>query len=78
MTAAAISSRPSEAWNWRAYADGWLLAVGYDPIEHRSRLLVLDASDLEHAPLFTGHLHHHVPQGFHGTFTKRVAHSDNG
>jgi all-trans-8'-apo-beta-carotenal 15,15'-oxygenase len=53
--------------------EGWLLAVGYDSIAHRSRLLVLDAKDPERDPWFTGHLRHHVPQGFHGTFTGRVA-----
>jgi all-trans-8'-apo-beta-carotenal 15,15'-oxygenase len=56
--------------------DGWLLAVGYDPGKHRSRLLVLDASQPEREPLFTGHLRHHVPQSFHGTFTRRVARPD--
>lgn len=54
--------------------DGWLLAVVYDPVEHCSRLLVLSARDPERDPLFTGHLRHHVPQGFHGTFTRRIAH----
>jgi all-trans-8'-apo-beta-carotenal 15,15'-oxygenase len=56
--------------------DGWLFAVAYDPIEHRSRLLVLDARDPERAPLYTGHLRHHLPQSFHGTFTRRVADPD--
>lgn len=53
--------------------DGWLLAVAYDPGEHRSRLLVLDARDLGRDPLFTGRLRHHLPQSFHGTFTPRMA-----
>jgi len=53
--------------------DGWLLAVGYDADTHRSRLLVLDGTNPEREPIFTGHLRHHVPQGFHGTFTERVA-----
>jgi all-trans-8'-apo-beta-carotenal 15,15'-oxygenase len=53
--------------------DGWLLAVAYAPMEHRSRLLVLDARDPEADPLCVAHLRHHVPQSFHGTFTRRVA-----
>jgi all-trans-8'-apo-beta-carotenal 15,15'-oxygenase len=57
--------------------DGWLLAVAYDPAEHRSRLLVLDARDPGRAPLFIGYLSHHVPQSFHGTFTRRVARPDH-
>lgn len=52
--------------------DGWLLAVAYDPAEHRSRLLVLDAKDLEADPVLVAHLQHHVPLGFHGMFTPRV------
>lgn len=53
--------------------DGWLLAVAYDPEEHRSRLLVLDAQHVGRDPLWTGTLPHHLPQSFHGTFTRRVA-----
>ncbi|MBJ7332641.1 MAG: carotenoid oxygenase family protein, partial [Solirubrobacteraceae bacterium] len=55
--------------------DGWLLAVAYDGTTHRSRLLVLDAADPRRDPVFTGHLRHHVPQSFHGTFVRRVARS---
>jgi all-trans-8'-apo-beta-carotenal 15,15'-oxygenase len=58
--------------------DGWLLAVAYDSVAHGSRLLVLDARDPEREPLYVGHLRHHVPQGFHGTFTRRVADPDRG
>lgn len=53
--------------------DGWLLAVAYDPAQHRSRLLVLDARQPDRAPIAVAHLPHHVPQGFHGTFTTRIA-----
>lgn len=53
--------------------DGWLLTIAYDPAEHRSRLLVLDARDPGAAPLFSARLRHHVPQSFHGTFTSKVA-----
>ncbi len=53
--------------------DGWLLAVAYDPAEHRSRLLVLDARAPDRDPLFVARLRHHIPLGFHGSFTERVA-----
>jgi all-trans-8'-apo-beta-carotenal 15,15'-oxygenase len=53
--------------------DGWLLTVVYDAREHRSRLVILDAADLEGEPVASAHLTHHIPLGFHGTFTKRVA-----
>ena len=53
--------------------DGWLLSLVYSAAEHRSRLVVLDARDLESEPVAAAHLRHHVPLGFHGTFTSRVA-----
>jgi all-trans-8'-apo-beta-carotenal 15,15'-oxygenase len=53
--------------------DGCLLSLVYSAAEHRSRLAVLDARDVESGPVATAHLRHHVPLGFHGTFTARVA-----
>jgi all-trans-8'-apo-beta-carotenal 15,15'-oxygenase len=53
--------------------DGWLLSVVYSAQEHRSRLVILDARDVESEPVAVAHLRHHVPLGFHGTFTTRVA-----
>jgi all-trans-8'-apo-beta-carotenal 15,15'-oxygenase len=53
--------------------DGWLLSVVYSAPDHRSRLVVLDARDVEAEPVAVAHLRHHVPLGFHGTFTSRVA-----
>ncbi len=53
--------------------DGWLLTLAYSAAEHRSRLVVLDARDVESDPVAVAHLRHHVPLGFHGTFTGRVA-----
>ena len=55
--------------------DGWLLSLVYSAAEHRSRLVVLDARDVESDPVAVAHLRHHVPLGFHGTFTSRVADS---
>ena len=48
--------------------DGWLLSVVYSAAEHRSRLVVLDARDLQSDAVAVAHLRHHVPLGFHGTF----------
>ncbi|WP_433593640.1 carotenoid oxygenase family protein [Nocardia sp. CA-145437] len=56
--------------------DGWLLALNHDLTENRSQLLVLDARDPEQGPLATAWLNHHIPWGFHGTFTHRLAHPD--
>ena len=53
--------------------DGWLLALVYQGAEHRSSLYVLDARDVEGEPIAVAHLPHHIPYGFHGTFTPRIA-----
>jgi all-trans-8'-apo-beta-carotenal 15,15'-oxygenase len=53
--------------------DGWLLAMAYSPLEHRSKVIIVDARDLEGEPLAVAHLRHHVPPDFHGTFTRRIA-----
>lgn len=58
--------------------DGWLLSVVYSAAGHRSRLVVLDARDVEADPVAVAHLRHHVPFGFHGTFTGRVTPPDQG
>ena len=51
--------------------DGWLLTVEYLADTHTSRLVILDAKDLERGPVATAELTHHVPQGFHGSFVAR-------
>ncbi|MFE3101977.1 carotenoid oxygenase family protein [Nocardia tengchongensis] len=56
--------------------DGWLLALNHDLTENRSQLLILDARDPERGPLATAWLDHHIPWGFHGTFTRRIAHPE--
>ncbi|MGA5539476.1 carotenoid oxygenase family protein [Mycolicibacterium nivoides] len=53
--------------------DGWLLAVNHQLEEHRSQLIIFDARDIERGPMATAWLSHHIPWGFHGTFTHRVA-----
>ncbi|WP_165966666.1 carotenoid oxygenase family protein [Actinomadura sp. 7K507] len=56
-----------------AEGDGWLMTLAYDPDAHRSRLIILDARDVESEPLAVAHLRHHIPMGFHGSFTDRIA-----
>nr|MCH9709283.1 carotenoid oxygenase family protein [Actinomycetes bacterium] len=45
--------------------------VEYQADQHRSRLVILDAKDLEGGPIATAQLNHHIPQGFHGNFAPR-------
>ncbi|GAB18417.1 putative dioxygenase [Gordonia effusa NBRC 100432] len=53
--------------------DGWLLTLSQNLLTHRSQLSIFDARDVEVGPICTLYLKHHVPVGFHGTFTSRVA-----
>ena len=53
--------------------EGWLLLLNHRLAEHRSQLVILDAQNLDRGPLTTAWLSHHIPWGFHGTFTHRIA-----
>ena len=53
--------------------DGWILTVGYNVPEHRSRLMVFDAAHIPDGPVAEAWLPFHVPVSFHGAFTERVA-----
>lgn len=52
--------------------DGWLLTVEYRARTHTSRLVILDAADVAAGPIACAELRHHVPQGFHGNFVRRL------
>jgi carotenoid cleavage dioxygenase-like enzyme len=52
--------------------DGWLLVVVFRGEEQRSDLLVLDARNVERAPVATVRLSHRVPFGFHGNWAPGV------
>lgn len=49
--------------------DGWVLTLVYDAANHRSDVIILDASNLNQGPVARLHLKHHVPYGLHGSFT---------
>lgn len=52
--------------------DGWILTLVFDGKHNRSDLVVLDAQNISGKPVATLHLKHHVPYGFHGSFTREV------
>lgn len=52
--------------------DGWVLALVYDSQNHRSDVVILDASDFTKGPIARLHLKHHIPYGLHGNFTNEV------
>ncbi|MEM9542082.1 MAG: carotenoid oxygenase family protein [Cyanobacteria bacterium P01_E01_bin.42] len=49
--------------------DGWLLVLVYDGAKHRSKLVILDARDLQQGAIAQLHLPYHIPYGFHGMWT---------
>ena len=52
--------------------DGWVLALVYDSIHHRSDVVILDAKDLNKGPIARLHLKHHIPYGLHGNFVNQL------
>jgi all-trans-8'-apo-beta-carotenal 15,15'-oxygenase len=49
--------------------DGWVITMIYDAEHHRTDIVLLDARDLNKGPVARMHLKHHIPHGFHGSFT---------
>ena len=52
--------------------DGWLLVQLYHPDLHRTDFCILDSQRVGEGPVARIRLKHHVPYGFHGTFTPEV------
>ena len=52
--------------------DGYVLVQLYHPNKHRTDFCVLDAQNIEAGPVARIKLKHHVPYGFHGTFSPEV------
>lgn len=52
--------------------DGYVLVQLYHPNKHRTDFCVLDAQNIEGGPVARIKLKHHVPYGFHGTFSPEV------
>lgn len=55
--------------NARAEDDGWLLALVHDAGAQKTRLIILDAQDIEKGPVATITLRHVVPMGLHGSWS---------
>ena len=52
--------------------DGYVLVQLYVPETHTTEFVVLDAQRVDAGPLARIKLRHHIPYGFHGTFTPEV------
>jgi all-trans-8'-apo-beta-carotenal 15,15'-oxygenase len=51
--------------------EGWIVSLVYDASTHRSYLAILSAQDINHV-VAKLHLSHHIPYGFHGSWTSEV------
>ena len=51
--------------------DGWVISMVYDASVHGSYIVILKAQDLNQV-VAKLHLSHHIPHGFHGTWTSEV------
>jgi all-trans-8'-apo-beta-carotenal 15,15'-oxygenase len=56
----------------QAEDDGWLLLMIYDGAIDRSKIVILDAKNLDVGALATLTLNHHIPYGLHGSWTETV------
>ena len=52
--------------------DGFVLVQLYVPETHCTEYVILDAKRVNQGPLARIKLKHHIPYGFHGTFTPEV------
>lgn len=52
--------------------DGYVLVQLYVPETHCTEFVILDAKHVDQGPLARIKLKHHIPYGFHGTFTPEV------
>ena len=51
--------------------EGWVISLVYDAATHRSYVAIIDAQNINKV-IAKLHLKHHIPHGFHGTWTSRV------
>eukprot|EP01137_Pigoraptor_chileana_P002687 Opistho-2@41870 len=52
--------------------DGWIIVQVYIPETHRTEYVILDAARVHDGPVARIRLKHHIPYGFHGTFSPEV------
>ena len=51
--------------------DGWIISMVYDASLHRTYIVILNAEDITQV-VAKLNLSHHIPQGFHGTWTSEI------
>ena len=60
------------SWKYGEEDDGFVLVQLYIPERHCTEFVVLDAKSVDRGPIARIKLKHHIPYGFHGTFTPEV------
>ena len=60
------------SWREGDEDDGYVIVQVYIPERHVTEFCVLEAKHVGNGPLARIRLKHHVPYGFHGTFTPEV------
>lgn len=61
-----------ESWKEGEEDDGYVIVQLYVPETHRTEFAILDARRVDQGPITRIKLKHHIPYGFHGTFTPEV------
>lgn len=61
-----------ESWCEGDEDDGYVIVQLYIPKTKTSQFAILSAQNVERGPLAIIKLKHHIPYGFHGTFTPEV------
>ena len=61
-----------ESWKMGDEDDGFVIVQLYIPETHRTEFAILDAKHIDQGPIASIRLKHHIPYGFHGTFTPEV------
>ena len=52
--------------------DGYVITQLYVPETHRTEFIILRAKQVDQGPVAVIKLKHHIPYGFHGTFTPEL------
>lgn len=61
-----------QSWRSGDEDDGYVIVQCYIPERDVTEFCILDAKDLGKGPIARIKLKHHIPYGFHGTFTPEV------
>jgi len=67
-----VPSHGFDSRNKGSEDEGYVIVQLYIPEKHVTEFAILDAQHVDNGPITRIKLKHHVPYGFHGTFTPEV------